>query len=101
MADSTMTAEDTVLTIAFVAMVTMDLVGNSLVCLVVTRNKSMQTPMNYLLCNLAIADMTVAIFVSPQFIFSRAFVHPEGTTGKWLCKFITGNPIAVKTMSWI
>ena len=85
-----MSAEDIGLTAAFVVMVTMDLLGNSLVCVIVYRGKKMKTPMNYLLVNLAIADMTVAIFVSPQFIFNHAFVHPEGITGKWLCKFITG-----------
>ena len=86
-----MTAEDIGMTVAFVIMVTVDILGNSIVCLVVLLNKNMKTPMNYLLVNLAIADMTVGIFVSPQFIFSRAFVHPEGITGKWLCKFITGT----------
>ena len=86
-----MTAEDIGLTFAFCVMVAANLIGNLLVCLVVLRKKDMQTPMNYLLVNLAIADMTVGIFVSPQFIFSRAFVHPEGITGKWLCKFITGT----------
>ena len=84
------TEESVGLTSAFCVMVVTNLIGNSLVCLVVLRKKEMQTPMNYLLMNLAIADMTVAIFVSPQFIFSRAFVHPEGIAGRWLCRFITG-----------
>ena len=79
------------LTVAFCVMVLMDLIGNTLVCLVVLKSKDMKTPMNLLLCNLALADLTVGIFVSPQFIFSRAFVHPQGVTGDWLCKFITGE----------
>ena len=90
MAEPPMTTEEIGVTATFCVMVTAALLGNTLVCLVVIQNRKMKTPMNYLLMNLAIADMTVAIFVSPQFIFSRAFVHPEGITGRWLCRFITG-----------
>lgn len=100
MSSSPLTAQEVAVTAAFCLMVTAALMGNTLVCLVVFPNKNMRTPMNYLLCNLAIADMTVAIFVSPQFIFSRAFVHPEGTTGMWLCKFITGKlPTSLATIN--
>lgn len=91
MSSAPLTAQEVGVTAAFCLMVTAALIGNSLVCLVVLPNKNMRTPMNYLLCNLAMADMTVAVFVSPQFIFSRAFVHPEGTTGTWLCRLVTGK----------
>lgn len=40
-----------------------NLIGNILVVLVVMRTRnSLQTPMNYLLVNLAFADITVAVF---------------------------------------
>ena len=83
------------LNVAFCIMVLMDLAGNTLVILVIRLNKSMRTPMNMLLLNLAVADMVVAVFVAIQFVIGPTFEHPSGTTGLWLCKFITGG-----TMTW-
>ncbi|XP_048585669.1 QRFP-like peptide receptor [Nematostella vectensis] len=68
-----------------------DLIGNTLVVIVVLRSRSLRTPMNFLLVNLAIADMMVAIFMSPRHIFLPAFTHPEGYTGDIVCKLLTGG----------
>ena len=87
--------ENICLIVAFVIMAIMDLVGNTLVILVIRLNKSMRTPMNTLLLNLAVADMVVAVFVTVQFVIGPTFEHPSGTTGLLLCKLITGGP-----MSW-
>ena len=83
------------LTVAFCIMVLTDLVGNSMVILVVLLNKSMRTPMNQLLLNLALADIVVAIFIAVQFVIGPMYEHPAGTAGSFLCKFITGG-----TMTW-
>ena len=80
------------ITAAFCFLVIADLVGNSLVCAVVLRNRIMRTPMNYLLVNLAAADMTVAVFIAARYIFTLIFIHPEGTAGDVVCKVITGEP---------
>ena len=45
--------------VVFSVMVIADLVGNTLVVLVVVKNNSMQTPVNNLLVNLAAADIRV------------------------------------------
>ena len=50
--------------------------------------------MNYLLLNLAVADMTVAIFLAPKYIFFNTFTHPNGEVGTALCRWITGANIA-------
>lgn len=47
--------------------------------------------MNYILVNLAIADMMVALFMAPRHIFLGAFTHPNGETGDYICKFLTGG----------
>lgn len=60
----------------FSTMMIVNLVGNTLVILVVLRNRSMKTPTNYLLVNLASADMVVAIFIGIQFIATPTFTHP-------------------------
>ena len=45
--------------------------------------------------NLAVADVTFAIFLSPKFILSRTFTHPDGVAGKALCRLLTGG-----TLGW-
>lgn len=82
------------LTTAFAFIITIGTVGNLLVCLVVLLNRPMRTSMNYLLVNLAISDMMLLVFFSPTFIFSKAFVHPTGQAGDYLCLFITGETLA-------
>lgn len=77
--------------VLFSAMMIVNLVGNTLVILVVLRSRSMKTPTNYLLVNLASADMVVAIFIGIQFIATPTFTHPQGTVGSALCKIITGG----------
>ena len=47
--------------------------------------------MNFLLVNLALADIMVAIFIAPQFILIHAFKHPGGIAGTLLCKLLTGG----------
>lgn len=79
--------------VAFSVMIIVNTVGNSLVVSVVLLNKSMKTPINYLLVNLAVADLIVAVFASVQFIIAPAIKHPDGATGTMLCKLLTaGNP---------
>lgn len=82
--------------VLFSIMMLVNLVGNTLVILVVLRNRSMKTPTNYLLINLASADIVVAIFIGIQFIATPTFTHPQGTVGSALCKIITGG-----TPGWV
>jgi hypothetical protein len=87
-------AAQVALTVAFSLIVLTDIIGNTMVVLVLLTNKSTRTPMNFLLVNLAIADMMVAIFIAPRFIFMNSFVHPDGITGTWVCKLFTGGNIS-------
>ena len=91
-----LTSVDIVLSACFVLLLITGLVGNILVSMVILLNRSMHTPMNYLLLNLAVADIITVVFTSPQYIFIHAFTHPTGDAGDFLCKFITGGNI-----SWI
>ena len=52
---------------------------------------SNRTPMNFLLLNLAVADIMVALFITPRFILSHFFKHPDGRTGTLFCKLLTGG----------
>lgn len=81
-------------TSAFTFLVATDIIGNTLVILIILTNKAMKSPMNYLLINLAVADMTLGAFMTPRVILSHFFTHPDGLAGKLLCKFLTGGNIA-------
>lgn len=52
-------------------------------------------PMNYLLINLAIADIVYATFVAPKiFLLRLSFIqHPDGVTGTVLCTLLTAGNI--------
>lgn len=76
---------------SFSLLVAINLIGNTLVCLVVWRNRCLRNPMNYLLVSLACADLMVAIFIAPQYIFLHTYRHPQGLAGDFLCKLLTGG----------
>jgi len=73
---------DIILDVAFFIIAIIGIIGNILVCLVVLLNKPMRTPMNYLLVNLAISDMTLLVFLTVDFVFHE-------TLDDISCKFVT------------
>ncbi|XP_078348443.1 allatostatin-A receptor-like [Oculina patagonica] len=77
-------------------LVLISLVGNTLVILTVLINKPMQTTLNYLLVNLAVADMMFASSIGIQYVMMPFIAQPEGEAGRYLCTFVTdGN------MAWV
>lgn len=86
-----MTSTDLGLTVAFSVVVLVNLVGNGVVCVVVLKYRGMRGPMNFLLVNLAVSDMMVALFIAPVYVIKWAFHHPSGVAGDYLCRFITGG----------
>lgn len=69
---------DILLSVLFSFLIVIDIIGNVLVCLVVYRSKQMRRPMNYLLVNLATADIVIGLFMLPRHVFNHAFDHPTG-----------------------
>lgn len=54
-----------------------------------------RTPINFLLVNLAVADIIYAMFITPSVYSNFLFAHhPDGVTGTVLCKLVTGGAIA-------
>ncbi|XP_022800552.1 neuropeptide FF receptor 1-like [Stylophora pistillata] len=82
---------EVLLSALFSLLIVIDIVGNVLVCLVVYQSKQMRKPMNYLLANLAVADVVIGVFMLPRHVLHHAFKHPTGASGNYLCKFITGG----------
>ncbi|XP_078374772.1 neuromedin-U receptor 2-like [Oculina patagonica] len=91
-----MTAEIVITKVIHSVLVATTLVGNLLVCLAVLRNKILQTPVNYLLMNLAIADLMIVISFTPRHILEGLYHHPRGLVGEILCKTITSD-----TFTWV
>ena len=48
----------------------------------------MRIPMNLFLVNLAVADITVAVFVAIQYIFTLMFTLPRGKVGDIFCQLV-------------
>ena len=44
--------------------------------------------------NLAVSDITFAVFVAPNHILKKTFTHPEGTGGTELCRILTKGNVA-------
>lgn len=80
-----------ILSISFGVLVLIDLIGNTLVVLVVVSNRYMHSTVNYLLVNLALADILIGVAIVPQYVLQYAFDHPQGELGDWLCKLLTGG----------
>ncbi|XP_073246269.1 allatostatin-A receptor-like [Porites lutea] len=72
-------------------MVGVNLLGNSLVCFVVLKNKSMRTTMNFLLVNLAVSDMIVGFFSIFRFLLNNPFESLHGTAAHVMCTLLTGG----------
>ncbi|PFX30603.1 allatostatin-A receptor-like [Stylophora pistillata] len=75
-------------------LVLISLVGNTLVILTVLLNKAMQTTLNYLLVNLAVADMMFALSTGLKKGLFPYLTHPEGNAGRWSCAWVTHGDLA-------
>ena len=77
------------------AMIVFNIAGNSVVCILILKNKAVKTSVNWLLFHLAVADLLVAVFLIPPCVLSHFIEQPGGVTGDVLCKFITSG-----TLGW-
>lgn len=89
-----MASAETVLLTLFSSMATVGLVGNLLVCFIIQRNRPVKRPINYLFLNLAVSDTIVLVFLTSKYVLIHTYEHPTGTTGDFLCKFLTGGSLA-------
>ena len=91
--------EEVVKVVAFWLIIVVGFMGNSLVITVVKMFRSMRTTTNYLLVNVACADITTLVFTAILFlilkgsgpVYSRALAS-------FLCKFIYTNTISIITL---
>ncbi|CAH3173117.1 unnamed protein product, partial [Porites lobata] len=70
------------------------IVGNTLVCAVIKKNRDMRIPINYLLLNMAVADILYSTFLIPELISTHSPSHPQGLVGRILCLLLTKGNLA-------
>ena len=89
--------QDIVHAVLFSVVLVFNIAGNSLVIYIITNERGMKTSTNYLLFNLAVADLLFGVFLAPLFIFLPFFPHslPDGVLGNWLCKLLLSGNIAM------
>ncbi|XP_020892154.1 neuromedin-U receptor 2 [Exaiptasia diaphana] len=75
----------------FSVLLVANIVLNFLVFLAVHKTLYLKTPMNYLIANLALCDILIGLFIFPRHVIDKAFSHPGGEVGNYLCKLLTGG----------
>ena len=91
--------EDVIKMVTFWLIIIVGFIGNSLVITVVKMFRSMRTTTNYLLVNVACADITTLVFTAILFIVlqGKGPVYPSALAS-FLCKFIYTNTISIITL---
>ena len=74
------------------------LTGNSFVLTVVKIFHGMKTTTNYLLANVAAADMTTLLFTALHLVVRPKGSFPSGAVGSFLCKFVHTNTVTIVTL---
>ncbi|XP_068741891.1 galanin receptor 2a-like [Montipora capricornis] len=71
--------------------VVVGIIQNALILFIVLKNKTMHTTTNYLLANLAAADLVSLIFCPIRMALDITDNHIGGMAGQVICKAFTGN----------
>ncbi|XP_031566049.1 allatostatin-A receptor-like [Actinia tenebrosa] len=89
--------QEVMFAVLFSVVLVFNIAGNSLVMYIIRNERGMKTPTNYLLLNLAVADLLFGVFLAPEYILFPFFRHsvPDGVLGDWMCKILLGSNIAL------
>ena len=82
-----LTAEKIGKTFAYCLIIVVSLTGNSLIGIIIFKNKTMQRKINYFILNMAVSDILLSIFVVPMDLVDLFFIS-DGLLGQTLCKVI-------------
>lgn len=90
---------DLVLLPFYAIVVLVGIPGNVLFITVVKRSRFMHTTTNFLLANIAVADVITLVFCIPGIVLQFAVEHhPRGALGNFLCKFVTMHHVSGATL---
>lgn len=92
--DTKTTTFEGVLGVVIALVCIVGILGNTLVLIVIKRKPSMRSTTNYLLANLATADLLSLLGIIPV-ILLLYFSHPRGEVGHYLCVFLTAGNLSI------
>ena len=87
------TSQDVVFSVLYSFIVLAGVAANITVLVIVRRTPAMHTVTNFLLANLAIADLLTLLFCPGMYDFALKGVHMEQLLGDIVCKIFAGNAI--------
>ena len=91
------TSQDIVFATLYSFMVFFGVVGNGVVIAIVRKTPSMRTTTNYLLLNLAVADLLTLLLCPGIYDFALNSLRINSTLGDIVCKLFTGNAVVCIT----
>ncbi|XP_078384251.1 allatostatin-A receptor-like [Oculina patagonica] len=87
------TSQDIVFATLYSFIVFFGVVGNGIVIIIVQKTPSMHTTTNYLLMNLAVADLLTLVFCPGFYDFALHNFQLSTTSGDIFCKLLAGNAV--------
>ena len=97
--DNSITTQDIVFAALYSIIVIPGVIGNAIVITIVRRTPSMHTTTNYLLLNLAVADLLTLLLCPGLYDYILTNVRLQGFTGDLICKLFAGNAIVPITIN--
>ena len=97
--DSFINIQDVVFAALYSAIVLPGVVGNGVIITIVRKTPSMHTTTNYLLMNLAVADLLTLLLCPGLFDFALTKVRLQGFSGDLICKLFAGNAVVPITIN--
>ena len=96
---SSISTQDVAFAVLYSLIVLPGIVGNSIIITIVRKTPSMHTTTNYLLMNLAVADLLTLLLCPGLYDFALTSVRLQGITGDLICKIFAGNAIVPITIN--
>ena len=87
------------LVVLYSIIVVVGITGNSLIIAIVCKTRSMFTPTNILLANVAMADIISLLWCPIPLVIGLSDIHVSGKTADYICKFFTGYSVTCLTVS--
>ena len=93
------TGQDIAFAVMYSFIVIIGVPANGIIIIIVRKTPSMHTTTNYLLVNLATADLVTLMLCSGMYDFALNRVRLEKTLGDFICKIFAGNAVVPITIT--
>ena len=93
------TGQDIAFAVMYSFVIIIGVPANSVVITIVRKTPSMHTTTNFLLMNLAVADLITLMICPGMYDFALKKVRLDQTLGDFICKFFAGNAVVPITIN--